>query len=228
MLKLFKKGIFLIFGSISYINLLPFQIFIKKEINNIQFKQILNYKKSTPSAINKAFKQKRVDAAFISSIKSKNCKCTDLGIVANGAVYSVFVDLSKEPKLDSESDTSNILAKLLKLNGQVIIGDKALKYYLKHSSNNLVDLSLKWKQKRKLPFVFARLCYNKNGKKIQKLAKKFQKSQPKIPYYYLKRVAKQKGLSINELKWYLNHISYNLGYKEKKSLKLFLKEARNA
>jgi len=222
MLKFYKKVFLLIFGSISYLNLLPFQIFMKKEITSTQIKQIIGYKKATPSAINKKFKSKKVDAAFISSIKSKGCKCTDLGIIANGAVYSVLV-LPYEQSFDIESDTSNALSKLLNIKGKVIIGDKALKFYLKNPNTQFVDLSQEWKDKTDLPFVFARLCYNKKAKKIKKLAKKFKKKKQKIPQYYLKKEAKKKEISVNNLKWYLNIINYSLGYKEKRALKLFLK-----
>lgn len=212
----------MIFGSISYLNLLPFQIYIKKTINSTQLKQIINYKKTTPSNINKYFKSKKIDAAFISSIKSRGCKCTNLGIIANGAVYSVLV-LPDEQSFDTESDTSNALSKLLNVNGKVIIGDKALKYYLENPSDPFIDLSLEWKKKTNLPFVFARLCYNKNGKRIKKLAKRFKGKQEKIPQYYLKKEANKKGISANELKWYLTHINYHLRSKEKRALKLFLK-----
>ena len=213
---------FLIFGSISYLNLLPFQIFFKKNIKNSQIKQIVQYKKSVPSAINKKFKNRKIDAAFISSIKSKNKNCTNLGIVSYKEVYSVFVIEGREKK-DIESDTSNALAKVLNLKGEVTIGDKALKLYLKEKDLNYKDLSLEWYKKEGLPFVFARLCYNKHSKLIKPLAKKFALSKTKIPNYYLKKAAKEKGLSPKELKWYLQHIYYNLNYKEKKALKTFLK-----
>jgi len=213
------------FGSISYLNLLPFQIFLKQYISNTQIKQSINYKKDYPSSINKKFKDKKIDAAFISSIKSKNCKCTNLGIASKGAVYSVLILNSKEG-FDSESDTSNILSKVLNLKGKVIIGDKALKYYLFNENRDFKDLSLEWHKKTKLPFVFARLCYNKKKKLVRKIANKFSKKRQKVPYYYLKKAALKKGLSYKELKWYLNAIYYKLSYKEKKALKLFLKEAK--
>ena len=216
----------MIFGSISYLNLLPFQIYIKKSISNTQIKQIINYKKTTPSSINKEFKRKRVDAAFISSIKSKNSKCTDLGIISRGAVYSVLV-LPSEQLFDNESDTSNALSCLLDIKGKVIIGDKALKYYLQNPNSNFIDLSEAWETRTNLPFVFARLCYNKDGKKIKKLAKRFKSKKQKIPYYYLKKAANKKGLSAANLKWYLNYIDYNLKHKEKRALKLFLKRAKS-
>ena len=215
----------LIFGSISYLNLLPFQIYLKKRISNSQFKQIINYKKSVPSKINKDFKNRKIDAAFISSIKSKNCKCSDIGILAKGAVYSVLV-LNDKASFDSESDTSNALAKVLNIEGRVTIGDKALKYYLENrDSKDFYDLALEWQKRKNLPFVFARLCYNKNGKRVKKLAKEFSSKEFKIPQYYLKKAAKSKGITPQELTWYLNFIYYKLSHKEKKALKLFLKLA---
>jgi len=215
----------LIFGSISYLNLLPFQIFLKKALRHTQQKQILNYKKSVPSAINKEFKKRKVDAAFISSVKSKKQKCTNLGIISKGAVYSVLL-LKDEQLFDSESDTSNALSKLLNLKGKVLIGDKALKYYLQNQNQEFKDLSLEWHKKTNLPFVFARLCYNKHGRKIKKLAKKFNQIKPKIPQYYLKKAAKTKDISPQELKWYLKHIHYKISYKEQKALNLFLKYSK--
>ncbi len=215
----------MIFGSISYLNLLPFQVYLKRVLSNSQLKQIINSKKSTPSTINRAYKAKKIDAAFISSIKSRASKCTNLGIVSNGKVYSVLI-LPKDDAFDSESDTSNALSKVLNLNGEVIIGDKALRYYLSNPNANFKDLSYEWKKKRGLPFVFARLCYNKHSKKIKKLAKNFKGKQEKIPQYILKKEAKSRGITPKELKWYLNFIDYKLGYKELKALKLFLKKAK--
>ena len=215
----------MIFGSISYLNLLPFQMFFKKNIKNSQIKQIVQYKKGVPSTINKKFKNKKIDAAFISSIKSKNQKCTNLGIVSFKEVYSVFV-LNGANKTDSESDTSNALAKILNIKGAVTIGDKALKLYLNNKEAIKSDLSLEWYKKTELPFVFARLCYNTHSQKIKKLAKKFVKQKSKVPQYYLKKAAKSKNITPNELKWYLEHIYYNLNYKEQKALKLFLKKSK--
>ena len=213
------------FASISYLNLLPFQIFIKKYISSTQIKQIMQHRRSVPSQINQEFKNRRIDAAFISSIKSKKKKCTKTGIVARKKVYSVFIT-EGEQVFDSESDTSNALAQVLNLSGQIIIGDKALRYYLS-GANNFKDLSDEWYKKYKLPFVFARLCYNSKSKKIEKIATKFLKQKQKIPQYYLKKEAKKKGVNTKELLWYLDKIYYKIGYKEEKALRLFLRKARD-
>ncbi len=214
----------MIFGSISYLNLLPFQIFLKKHIRSSQIKQIIFYKKGVPSVINKQFLQKKVDAAFISSIASKNKKCTNLGIVGFKNVYSVLLLPNEKIIKDNESASSNHLVKKLNLKGKVLIGDKALLFYLRNSKQNFKDLSLEWYKKHKLPFVFARLCYNKHAKKIKKIALLFSKQKIKIPQYYLKKAAKEKSLSPKELLWYLKHIQYKIGWQEEKALKKFLKK----
>lgn len=217
----------MIFASISYLNLLPFQIFFKKSVRSTQIKQIAFYKKNVPSFINKKFLKRKVDAAFISSIKAKKANCTNIGIIAKKNVHSVLVLKNRDKRDDTESNTSNVLAKILKLDGEVLIGDKALRYYLSHNQEEFFDLAELWYEKTKLPFVFAKLCSNKNSKTINKVAKAFAKERVKIPYFYLKKEAKKRNISPKELRWYLNHIYYTIDYKEKKALKLFFKYAKN-
>jgi len=210
----------MLFGSISYLNLLPFQIFLNRYIRNNAAKMSFRYKRAVPSQINKALKRREVNAAFISSITSKKCKCTDLGIIAHKRVYSVLL-LEGENESDPASATSNQLARILELEGRVLIGDEALKYYLNGGKG--IDLAEVWYEKTGLPFVFARLCYNRHDEAIQKLAKAFGKTKTKIPQYILKREAKKRGITPKQLTWYLKHIHYKIDYKAKKSLKLFLK-----
>ena len=114
-------------------------------------------------------------------------------------------------------------AKVLGLKGQVLIGDAALKYHLDGGEG--LDLAEEWYNKTSLPFVFARLCYNKHGKSIEKLAKTFAQTKVKIPQYILKREAEKRGISPKELTWYLEHIYYKMDWKAKRSLKLFLKQS---
>ena len=210
----------MLFGSISYLNLLPFQLFLKRNLPSSASKMSFNYKRAVPSQINKALKRKEVNAAFISSVESKKCKCTDLGIIADKKVYSVLL-LAGADQTDPASATSNQLVKVLDLQGKVLIGDAALKYYLDGGEG--IDLAEAWHEKTGLPFVFARLCYNKHDVGIQKLAKKFVRSKVKIPQYILKKEAKKRGITAKQLTWYLDQIYYTMGYKEKRSLKLFLK-----
>jgi len=209
-----------IFGSISYLNLLPFQVFLKKELTHSSSKMAFKYKRGVPSAINKALRKGSIHAGFISSIESRRYRCTDLGIIAHKEVYSVFV-IEGESQHDIESASSNQLAKVLKLQGEVMIGDKALKYYLEGGKGT--DLSLEWYHRTKLPFLFARLCFNCYEKRIRTIAKRFTQKPTKIPQYILKKEAKKRGVTPQQLLWYLEHISYKMDYKAKRSLKLFLK-----
>jgi chorismate dehydratase len=213
----------MLFGSISYLNLLPFQVFLKRYLSGNAAKMSFNYKRAVPSQINKALKRKEVNAAFISSIASKKCKCTDLGIIADKKVYSVLL-LKGKNKADPASATSNQLAKILDLQGQVLIGDAALKYYLDGGEG--IDLAEAWYEKTRLPFVFARLCYNRHDDSIKKLAKQFSHTTVRIPQYILKKEAKKRDISTNQLTWYLEHIYYKMDNKAKKSLKLFLQKSK--
>lgn len=181
-----------------------------------------NYKRDVPSKINTALKKRHINAGFISSIESPHYNCTDLGIIANRNVYSVFV-IEGEEKTDKESATSNRLAKVLNLQGEVIIGDKALTYYLDGGEG--IDLATEWHNKTSLPFIFGRLCFNCYGKEIKKLSKAFIKAPIKIPQYILKKEAKKRDITPKQLLWYLEHIQYKMDYKVKKSLKIFLREA---
>ena len=210
----------MLFGSISYLNLLPFQVFLKRYISSSAAKMSFNYKRAVPSQINKALKRKEINAAFISSIESKKCNCTDVGIIADKKVYSVLL-LSGDNEIDPASATSNQLAKVLDLQGKVLIGDAALKYYLDGGEG--IDLAEAWYEKTGLPFVFARLCYNKHDDAVKKIARKFAGTKVRIPQYILKKEAKKRGITPKQLTWYLEHIYYKMDDKAKKSLKLFLK-----
>jgi len=212
----------MIFAKIDFINLLPFYVFIKKNIKSSQIKQIINYKKSYPSKINNQFLKRKIDAAFISSIASRSQRTIDLGIVAKEEVLSVLL-LNKSQQDDFQSATSNALAKVLNAKGQVLIGDKALQYYYENTTNDFEDLAKLWKDKYNLPFVFAVLSYNNHKKYLKKLSNKFKKSKTKIPQYILNKYCKNTNLSQKQIKNYLNKISYDISHKEKQSLKLFFK-----
>ncbi len=212
-----------LFGSISYLNLLPFQVFLKRYISNNASKMSFRYKRAVPSQINKALQRKEVNAAFISSVTSAKCRCTDLGIIADKKVYSVLL-LEGENEIDPASATSNQLARVLNLQGKVLIGDAALKHYLNEGEG--IDLAEAWYSETGLPFVFARLCYNKHEKSIQKLACSFAQTKVKIPQYILKKEAKKRDITPKQLTWYLSHIHYKMDDKAKKSLKLFLHKSR--
>ena len=212
----------MLFGKIDYINLLPFTLFIKRSSLPTRVKKAMDYKKSYPSKINKEFKARRVEAAFISSIESKrgNIKRHSIGIVAKKEVTSVLLCGDKNIP-DPHSATSNQLAHTLGLKGEVVIGDRALQRYIKNPSE-CIDLAQKWHEKYNLPFVFARLCSNKNHKVYEKLSKSFRNSHEKIPQYILKRYAKDRNIDANEILKYLRLLDYKIDTKEKISLKIFL------
>jgi chorismate dehydratase len=200
-------------GHIDYLNLLPFYQFLKKK--NIPII------KGVPAEINKLYKKRKIEAAFISSIKTKNEKCFNIGIAAKKKVKSVL--LCKGEGIDKESETSNMLKKILNLKGQVVIGDKALKL------KNCTDLAEVWFNQYHLPFVFALFCTNTNHKKYEKLINEFLKTKPKIPYLTLKKYAEKIGISTKEAKEYLDKIIYyKLSWQEKKALKIFLTKAKKS
>jgi chorismate dehydratase len=185
----------------------------------------MEYKKNVPAKINKAFHKRHVNAAFISSISAKNMQHVGLGIVAKKEVQSVLVIPSKKDKTDIESASSNILAKILQQKGEVIIGDKALRYAL--GSSDYIDLAKLWNEKYKLPFVFALLCYHTDKKLYTKIEKEFLKHKIKIPSYILKKSARQTGVAEKDILNYLKLISYKLDAKTALGLKKFYKLSRD-
>ena len=184
----------------------------------------MEYKKDVPAKVNRAFLRKSVDAAFISSIKAQKQNHVNLGIIAKKNVRSVLVIPSKESKSDVESASSNLLANILDIQGEVIIGDKALRYALKNS--DYIDLAEVWHQKYNLPFVFALLCYHKDKKLYKKIEKEFLKREVKIPQYLLKEASKRTNIETQEIRNYLKLISYRVDYKAKKAVKKFYKEEK--
>ncbi|MEA1955378.1 MAG: MqnA/MqnD/SBP family protein [Campylobacterota bacterium] len=209
----------MIFGKIEYLNLLPFHTFMKRYISSSQQTMSMRYNGGVPSNINNKFLSKKVDAAFISSVKAKKHKYINLGIIAKKEVLSVLVIPNTDDKNDFESATSNVLARVLDVKGEVIIGDKALKYYLQNKPN--IDLAKEWNIKYNLPFVFAVLCYHKDKNLYKNIEKKFLKQKVKIPQYILKQASKKTDISEKDILNYLNYISYSLDAKAKKGLKLF-------
>ena len=216
----------MVFGKIDYINLLPFHIFLKQSSLSSSFKKSCERQKSFPSNINKKFRKRLVDAAFISSIESqkKSIKPLNIGIVAKKKVNSVIIKEGVTKK-DPASATSNVLAKVLGIQGEVFIGDRALKLYLKNPQE-YIDLGEEWHHRFNLPFVFARFCINSNSQFYTKLAQRFQKKRIKIPTYILQNYAHERGIAPQEIKNYLKLISYTIGKKEQKGLKLFFKKAK--
>ena len=214
----------MIFGKIEYLNLLPFHIFMKRYLRSSQQKAIMQHKEDVPAKINKRFARRDVDAAFISSITATKSNYVPLGIIAKKEVLSVLAIPSRKTKSDKESASSNVLAKILGIKGEVLIGDKALRYALQNS--DYIDLAAEWHKRYKLPFVFALLCYNKDAKRYKNISKTFLKSKQKIPQYLLQKAAKKRDVSPKDVEEYLKLISYELTPKAKQGLKRFYKEAK--
>jgi chorismate dehydratase len=214
----------LVFGKIEYLNLLPFHVFMKRFTKSSQQSMSMHYYRGVPAKTNQKFISKKVDAAFISSIRAKRQKHVNLGIVARGEVLSVLVIPHKKDVSDTESETSNVLAKILNIQGEVLIGDKALRYYLQNKPHT--DLAKTWSEKYKLPFVFALLCYHKEKTLYKKIEKNFLKRRVKIPRYILDEASKRTGVAHHDILNYLKHISYNVDKKAKKGLDKFYKEAK--
>ncbi|MFA6192916.1 MAG: MqnA/MqnD/SBP family protein [Sulfurimonas sp.] len=209
----------MVFGKIEYLNLLPFHVFMKRFVSSSQQSMSINYKKGVPSNINKKFLSRKVDAAFISSIRAKKHRYVNLGIIAKKEVRSVLVIPNADFVIDTDSATSNILARILNLKGEVIIGDKALRYYLQNKPH--VDLASEWNKRYNLPFVFALLCYHRDKKIYEKIEKNFLKQKIKIPQYILKQASTRTNIATKDILEYLGYISYNLDEKAKLGLKKF-------
>ena len=136
-------------------------------------KKSIEFKKGVPSKLCKDLYFRRVDAAVISSIESRRKKYfkLDFGICANKKVASVLVRKGSARKLDAASMSSNMLSRILGLEGEVLIGDIALRAYLKDGADAFYDLAAKWHEKTNLPFVFGRFSGIKNQIYYKKITK---------------------------------------------------------
>ena len=213
----------MVFGKIEYLNLLPFHVFMKRFLRTAQEKMSMEYKRSVPAKVNRAFHSRRVDAAFISSISAQKSNYVQLGIIAKSCVRSVLVAPANVDKKDKESASSNVLAEILGFHGEVLIGDKALKYALTHS--DYIDLAEEWHKKYRLPFVFALLCYHKEQKRYKQIERNFSKSSVKIPQYILQEASLRSGVAKKDILAYLQLISYRVDKKAELGLKKFYTEA---
>jgi len=214
----------LIFGKIDFLNLLPFHVFIKRYARSTRFNQSLHYHKGVPSALNREFAMRRIDAAFISSITAKNCRHFGVGIVAQREVLSVL-SLPNADKADEDSATSNLLSRILDIHGEVLIGDKALRYY--YGGGEHIDLGKIWHERTRLPFVFALLCTHNHTDELKRLSRAFVAKRVKIPYYMLMDASRRSTLSPAQITHYLKFISYKVGIKEERGYKAFVREAKN-
>ena len=192
---------------------------MKRYAKSARHHHSLNYKKGVPSKINKDFKHHRVDAAFISSIEAKKYQHLNLGIIAKKEVQSVLLLKNSLHVDDKASASSNKLANILDLKGEVVIGDNALRLYLQGVEH--IDLAKEWNTRYNLPFVFALLCFHSHAKEMKNLEKAFINTPIKIPYYLLNNASISTHIPMSAIKEYLQLISYQLDYKSKLGLKKF-------
>ena len=212
------------FGRIEYLNLLPFHIFMKRYLRYSQAKMAIRHGADVPAKINRAFKTRRIAAAFISSVEARRCKDARLGIIARGEVQSVLL-VPGAMKRDRASATSNALAEVLGLEGEVLIGDRALKAY--SEGIEAIDLAREWERRYGLPFVFALLCAHGHRAENARLARRFTRAPQKLPFYLLRQAAQRSGIPVGVMRAYLRKIDYVLDHRSKKGVRLFWKlEAR--
>ena len=214
----------MIFGKIDFLNLLPFHVFMKRYSRTLRVHQSLNYHKGVPSTLNRSFATRRIDAAFISSVTARDCVHFNVGIVAKKNVLSVLSLPANIHKNDTDSATSNLLAQILDIDGEVLIGDKALRYY--YSGGECIDLAHVWYKKTTLPFVFALLCTHHHTHELKALSRAFVRVPIKIPHYILQNNALKSGLTATQIRHYLTHITYRIDKKEKHGLKKFLTQSK--
>ncbi|MGP1450399.1 MAG: MqnA/MqnD/SBP family protein [Wolinella sp.] len=210
------------FGKIDYINLLPFHIFIKRYPTSASFRKFIELKKSYPSKLNREFLFRRIDAGFISSIAAYKERSTCAGIVIKKRVKSVLALPNREGS-DYQSATSNALLQVLGIKGEVLIGDRALKYYIAHK-DSCIDMGELWVKRTRLPFVFARLCCNRNDHFYDQIAYKFTHARPYIPRYILNEYATRVDIPASEILDYLKCLSYKLDKKALLGVKKFYNE----
>ena len=156
----------MLLGKIDYLNLLPFHVFLKSLSLPSYVKKSIEFKKGVPSKLCADLYYRRIDAAVISSIESrkKRYKKVSLGIVAKGDVKSVLVRKGTAARPDPASASSNALAGVLGLEGEVLIGDRALKAYLREGEDAFYDMGRAWRERTGLPFVFGRFsCVKGRG-----------------------------------------------------------------
>ena len=199
---------------------------MKRFLRYSGMKQSMEYHKSVPAKINEKFSARRVDGAYISSINSRKCRYPKLGIIAKKEVKSVIVIPHLPSQNDVESATSNALAKILGLEGKILIGDKALRYALEH--DDYIDMAALWYERTQLPFVFATLCFNRKSSFAKKLERNFTREAHfiKIPRYILQKASQKSSIPQNEILAYLQLIEYTFNTKSRKSLQKFLNKAK--
>jgi predicted solute-binding protein len=156
-------------GAVSYLNSKPLIHGLPKNTRLLE-----------PSVLATEYERGAFDIALIpivACLQNPDCRLLDVGIGANGEVYSVIMTLAKPltaiktVSLDSSSRTSVNLIKVLlerhyKLSpeyvahgepsdAQVLIGTKAIDFRAANPEVSVLDMATAWKEYTGLPFIFA-------------------------------------------------------------------------
>ena len=99
------------FGKIQYLNLMPFDVFLRSCPIPTRYKSAAFANRSYPSRLNQSFLFHRIDAGFISTIAGytahRKQRGTQAGIVAKGAVWSVL-SLEEEDQVTQSHKVDSI------------------------------------------------------------------------------------------------------------------------
>lgn len=207
-------------GRIEYLNLLPFFVFLKQSPLTTATKQFAHNHHSYPAKLNTNYLFRRIDSGFISSFAARKQRLSCAGIVGRGKVQSVLAIIGERGE-DYQSATSNALLQILHISGRVLIGDRALAFYLAHEHSTFVDLAEAWFAKHRLPFVFGRFCYQTKSMVHEHIARRFVQTRVRIPQYILAQASRQTGIAPQHIRDYLRQIFYHVGAKERKSIRMF-------
>lgn len=105
-------------------------------------------------------------------------------------------------------------------------GKKSTKQQRFFEDEGLKDLGLLWRERTNLPFVFGLFSLQKGEEFFTRLVRSFNKRPVKIPRYILAEYAAKRGVSEADILWYLGFIHYKITTKERLSLRLFYRLAR--
>ncbi|MDR2462250.1 MAG: menaquinone biosynthesis protein [Verrucomicrobiales bacterium] len=156
-------------GAVSYLNSKPLIYGLPRNVRLLE-----------PSALAAEYERGVFDLALIpvvAALQNPGARLLDVGIAADGEVYSVILTLPKPlplirtVSLDSSSRTSVNLVKIIlerhcqrrveyvphgaPADAQVLIGTKAIDFRAANRGVPVLDLAAAWKAHTGLPFVFA-------------------------------------------------------------------------
>jgi len=220
-------------GSVSYLNAAPLTFGLGSAVTMLE-----------PSRLAAELRAGNLDVALVPLMEvlqapADTYRIADgVAIGAEHAVYSVYlhhdvpVTEIKTVALDPASKSSVELARLIlekfyhlrpryvaygdPADAQLLIGDPAIQYRLAHPEENYLDLATAWRADTGLPFVFAVWALRLPAERAVPVAEQL-------------RAAKQIGLASRdsiaqtpfERKYLSEHLCYDLGYQQKKAIRLF-------